>query len=165
MDLFTEIERLKKGDFYVELELTDKEKFINSDTLLKDWRKNIADQDRFIVAKVHHKPVRYVSLVGKSVILTADDLEHFQIKHKHINGKDEVEALIESRTSDKYNEIAKDASAIIETLSGGEYTYFFSQIANKLARIKHGYSVEDSLLDIAGYAKLELEKFRNEKDK
>lgn len=74
--------------------------------------------------------------------------------------KDEVEELIESRSNGTYNQILDDASAIIATLGTDEYAYFFSQIANKLARIKHGYSVEDSLLDIAGYAKLELDKFR-----
>ena len=74
--------------------------------------------------------------------------------------KNEVEELISSRSNGTYNQISDDASAIIATLGTDEYAYFFSQIANKLARIKHGYSVEDSLLDIAGYAKLELDKFR-----
>ena len=78
--------------------------------------------------------------------------------------KDEVEELIESRSNGTYNQISDDASAIIATLGTDEYAYFFSQIANKLARIKHGYSVEDSLLDIAGYAKLELDKFRGGED-
>ena len=78
--------------------------------------------------------------------------------------KDEVEELIESRSNGTYNQISDDASAIIATLGTDEYAYFFSQIANKLARIKHGYSVEDSLLDIAGYAKLELDKLRGGED-
>ena len=78
--------------------------------------------------------------------------------------KDEVEDLISSRSNGTYNQISDDASAIITTLGTDEYAYFFSQIANKLARIKHGYSVEDSLLDIAGYAKLELDKFRGGED-
>lgn len=75
--------------------------------------------------------------------------------------KDEVEELIESRSNGTYNDISDTASEIIKALgTDSKYTYFFSQIANKLARIKNGYSVEDSLLDIAGYAKLELEKER-----
>ena len=78
--------------------------------------------------------------------------------------KDEVGEIIESRSNGTYSQISDDASAIIATLGTDEYAYFFSQIANKLARIKHGYSVEDSLLDIAGYAKLELEKFRGGED-
>ena len=77
--------------------------------------------------------------------------------------KYEVEELISSRSNGTYNQISNDASAIIATLGTDEYAYFFSQIANKLARIKHGYSIEDSLLDIAGYAKLELDKFRGGK--
>lgn len=80
------------------------------------------------------------------------------------DAKDEVEELIESRSNGTYSQISDDASAIIATLGTDEYAYFFSQIANKLARIKHGYSVEDSLLDIAGYAKLELDKFRGGED-
>lgn len=75
----------------------------------------------------------------------------------------EVEEIIASRSNVTYNQISDDASAIIATLGTDEYAYFFGQIANKLARIKHGYSVEDSLLDIAGYAKLELDKFREGK--
>lgn len=78
--------------------------------------------------------------------------------------KNEVEELIASRSNGTYNQISDDASAIIATLGTDEYAYFFGQIANKLARIKHGYSVEDSLLDIAGYAKLELDKFRGWED-
>lgn len=74
---------------------------------------------------------------------------------------DEVDQLIESRSNGTYTQISNDASKIIDTLGTGDnFAYFYSQIANKLARIKHGYSVEDSLLDIAGYAKLELEKLR-----
>ena len=74
---------------------------------------------------------------------------------------DEVVQLIESRGSSTYAQISNDASKIIDTLgTGDDFAYFYSQIANKLARIKHGYNVEDSLLDIAGYAKLELEKLR-----
>ena len=76
----------------------------------------------------------------------------------------EVKKLISSRSNGTYNNISDDASAIITTLGTDEYAYFFSQIANKLARIKHGYSVEDSLLDIAGYATLELEKLRGGSD-
>lgn len=75
---------------------------------------------------------------------------------------DEVDQLIESRGTSTYAQISDDASKIIDTLGTGDnFAYFYSQIANKLARIKHGYSVEDSLLDIAGYAKLELEKLRD----
>lgn len=74
---------------------------------------------------------------------------------------DEVDELIESRSNGTYNDISDTASEVIKALgTDSKYTYFFSQIANKLARIKNGYSVEDSLLDIAGYAKLELEKER-----
>lgn len=74
---------------------------------------------------------------------------------------DEVDQLIKSRSNGTYAQISNDASKIIDTLGTGDnFAYFYSQIANKLARIKHGYSVEDSLLDIAGYAKLELEKLR-----
>lgn len=78
---------------------------------------------------------------------------------------DEVEELIEDRGSESYSDISDTASAIIKALgTDSEYTYFFSQIANKLARVKNGYSVEDSLLDIAGYAKLELDKFRGKNE-
>lgn len=74
---------------------------------------------------------------------------------------DEVEELIDDRGGESYGDISDTASEIIKALgTDSKYTYFFSQIANKLARIKNGYSVEDSLLDIAGYAKLELEKER-----
>lgn len=78
---------------------------------------------------------------------------------------DEVEELIDDRGSDSYSDISDTASEIIKALgTDSEYTYFFSQIANKLARVKNGYSVEDSLLDIAGYAKLELDKFRSKNE-
>lgn len=77
----------------------------------------------------------------------------------------EAQRLIQSRTNGTYSEISEDAKAIIETLiNNDQFTYFYSQIANKLARVKHGYSVEDSLLDIAGYAELELEKWREENE-
>lgn len=77
---------------------------------------------------------------------------------------DGVEELIKSRSNGTYDDISDTASEIIKSLGvDTKYAYFFSQIANKLARIKNGYSVEDSLLDIAGYAKLELDKFRSEK--
>lgn len=79
--------------------------------------------------------------------------------------KDEVNELIESRSNGTYSDISDTASAIIEALgTDSEYTYFFSQVANKLARVKNGYSVEDSLLDIAGYAKLELDKYRGKNE-
>ena len=94
----------------------------------------------------------------------AGDLGILDKYHLLEEPKDEVEELIESRSNGTYNQILDDASAIIATLGTDEYAYFFSQIANKLARIKHGYSVEDSLLDIAGYAKLELDKFRGGED-
>lgn len=78
---------------------------------------------------------------------------------------DEVNELIENRSNGTYSDISDTASAIIEALgTDSEYTYFFSQIANKLARVKNGYSVEDSLLDIAGYAKLELDKYRGKNE-
>ena len=88
------------------------------------------------------------------------------LTYQDVEFKTEAQVLVSSRSNGKYREISEDAKAIIETLiNDDQFTYFYSQIANKLARIKHGYSVEDSLLDIAGYAELELKKWREENGK
>lgn len=98
------------------------------------------------------------SIVGDSGIENTYARDRFKdVSFKH----DEVDELIASRSNGTYDQIAEDAKAIMDVLGqNDEYTYFYSQIANKLARLKHRYSEEDSLLDIAGYAKLELDRFR-----
>lgn len=97
-------------------------------------------------------------------VLNREALKEAEIIAKN-QVKGEVEELIDDRGSESYSDISDTASEIIKALgTDSEYTYFFSQIANKLARVKNGYSVEDSLLDIAGYAKLELDKFRGKNE-
>lgn len=72
-----------------------------------------------------------------------------------------AQQLVQERSNGTYDQISDDAKKIMGILGNDDnFTYFYSQIANKLARMKHGYSVEDSILDIAGYAELELEKLR-----
>ena len=96
--------------------------------------------------------------------LVIDDLKPGILVEEKGSGRVRKIIGVSVESNGTYNQISDDASAIIATLGTDEYAYFFSQIANKLARIKHGYSVEDSLLDIAGYAKLELDKFRGGED-
>lgn len=98
---------------------------------------------------------------GKHLSSNSISITHVTGPPSFEQNKDEIDKLIESRGNGTYNDISDTASEIIKALgTDSKYTYFFSQIANKLARIKNGYSIEDSLLDIAGYAKLELDKER-----